>query len=162
MNMPPVAIGAATQKFTLEERMEFDCALRHVMETYRLPRYHAADVAIRLLSLGQPAWSPFPCKHAAKHDDRLRKPIAFTCSTERGCGSLIRPGPSHDGVIHPNDFCFVCGAPLEARYDPITDVDGTVLRVDRSETAGDSRTAQKAEDRPAFGPKVESERGGHS
>lgn len=127
MTTPPVAIGSAMNRVTPEERQEFDCALRHVMETYKLPRYHAADVAIRLLSLGQPAWSPFPCQHPAKHDDRTRRPIAFTCTTARGCGSLIRPGPGHDEKIHPHDFCFICGAPLEARYESITDVDGSPL-----------------------------------
>ena len=50
------------------DRLMFDCAVRHVMDTYKLPRYWAANVAMELLVFGQPAWTPFPCPHKFKHD----------------------------------------------------------------------------------------------
>lgn len=53
---------------TLREREQFDCALDHVMEAYRLPRYAAADVAVRLLAWSQgPPWVPV-CAHTPKHE----------------------------------------------------------------------------------------------
>jgi hypothetical protein len=50
------------------QQLELDCATRHVMDSYKLPRYWAANVALLLLSFSQPAWSPFPCQHKFKHD----------------------------------------------------------------------------------------------
>lgn len=53
----PNGFNLGDRKPTDEEQAQFDRALRHVMKAYRLPRFAAADVAIRLLSFSQPAWT---------------------------------------------------------------------------------------------------------
>lgn len=91
----------------------FDCALRHVMDTYHLPRYYAADVVVRILSLGQPAWTPYPCQHEARHD-KPRQIVCYVCS---GCGALIRPKPDGEYEHDPEACCFICGKWLEPRFE---------------------------------------------
>jgi hypothetical protein len=83
------------EPLTASELRQLECATRHVMDTYRLPRYGANYVAVHLLAMG---WLP-TCSHERRHyfSNQKRR------GRERPVPWYVRPVPERE--LGVNDAC---------------------------------------------------------